>query len=326
MVGAGAVGGYFGARMLASGLDVAFLLRHASARALRETGLDVRSPLGDVYHPKPEVLEPDGRSGPVDVVFFACRAGQVEAAAELARPFVSRRTIAVPLQNGVGAPSVLSRVLGAGSVIGGLSRIFAERVAVGQIVHMTLTPSITIGEVQGGLSDRVERVVATLEPVFGMEVDASVDIWTAMWIKLLLVCTMGSVGAASRAPIGVLLRVPQTRRLLEAVGDEIAAVARSTGARIPEGLAGEQIPKYSGLPAETTASMHRDLERGDPSELREQLGEICALGDGNGVATPTLDTLYGVLLPGELRARGTLAYQGVAARGAGREPPQRIIP
>lgn len=325
-VGAGAVGGYFGARMAEAGLDVAFLLRPESARALRESGLAVRSPLGDLHLSSPEVLDPNRRSAVPDVVFFACRAGQVRAAADLAKPLVSARTMAVPLQNGVGAPAALSRVLGADCVVGGLSRIFAERVAPGRIVHMTLRPSITVGEMRGGRSDRVDRLVSALAPVPGMAIDGSDDIWTAMWTKLLMVCTIGAVGAGARAPVGALLDVPQTRRLLETVGEEIGAVARSEGARIPEGFAGRHVPRYKGLPAQTTASMHRDLERGDPSELGEQVGAICELGERNGVPTPALAALYGVLLPGELRARGRISYRGVGPRSADSMAPAQVNP
>ncbi len=313
-VGAGAVGGYFGARMADAGIDVAFLLRPASARALRDAGLSVRSPLGDLNLPSPQVLDPSCQDCEADAVFFACGAGQVRAAAELARAVVSPGTLFVPLQNGVNAPSTLASVLGHGGVLGGLSRIFAERIAPGRVLHMTLGPSVTVGEMAGGSSGRVRRLVDTLETVPGMTIDASEDIWTAMWTKLLMVCTIGAVGAAARAPVGALLRVPQTRRVLEAAGEEIAAVARADGARIPEGFVKPQISTYTNLPAETTASMHRDLERGDPSELREQLGAICHVGRRKRVPVPVLETLYGALLPGELRARGELAYSSVGPR------------
>ena len=317
-VGAGAVGGYFGARMAAAGLDVAFFLRPESARALRESGLVVSSPLGDVQLSAPRVLEPGLPAPEPDLLFFACRAAQVRSAAELALPLVGPATIAVPLQNGVAAPATLAEVYGAGAVIGGLSRIFAERVQPGRIVHMTLRPSITVGERAGGISERVRQLVETLAPVPGMSIDASDDVWTAMWVKLLMVCTIGAVGAAARAPLGVLLEVPQTRRALEVAGDEIAAVARASGARIPEGFTGRQLPNYSKLPPETTASMHRDLERGDPSELRAQLGSVCEAGRRKAVPTPALDTLFGALLPGELRARGRIAYENVRPRMPGR--------
>lgn len=313
-VGAGAVGGYFGARMSQAGLDVWFVLRPASAREFRERGLRVQSPLGDVEIDRPNVWGLDGPLGRADVAFFACKAEHVRSAAETARPAVGDSTLLIPLQNGVDAPSVLSDAYGPERVCGGLSRIFAEREAPGRIVHMGMRPSIAFGEARGGESERVDRVVSFLSGVEGMKIDATPDIWTEMWKKLLMVCSIGVVGAASRAPLGILLTVPETRRLLEAAGSEIATVARANGASIDDDYAPQQIARYGGLPPDTTASMHRDLERGDPSELREQLGSIRRYGSQQGVRTPILDALYGALLPGELRARGEIQFSNVEPR------------
>lgn len=316
MLGAGAVGGYFGARMALAGLDVSFLLRAESARRMRAEGLRVRSILGDVHLARPDVLEIGGSAPSPDILFFACKAERVRVAAEAARPLVGPSTVAIPLQNGVDAPSVLLDVLGAESVLGGLSRIFAERVKSGEISHTGLHPSITCGELDGGLSDRVVRVVDTFAAVPGMSLDASEDIWTAMWIKLLMVCSVGSVGAVARAPLGVLLGVPETRELLRAAGEEIAAVGRAHGAAIAEGYVSAQLSRYEGLSPDTTASMHRDLERGDASELDEQLGAVRRYGRQLDIRTPILDALYGALLPGELRARRELSYEIVGPRAA----------
>lgn len=315
-IGAGAVGGYFGARMVQAGLDVSFLLRPESARALRRIGLRLRSPLGDYTCPQPKVLEAGAAQAPADLVFVACKAEGVRAAAESASSLVGRRTLVVPLQNGVDAPGTLAAVLGPESVVGGLSRIFAERVAPGSILHMGAKPSIALGEREGGGSARVQAAVASLAGVEGLRIEASDDIWTDMWKKLLMVCSIGAVGAAARAPLGVLLGVSETRGLLLAAGAEIARVARAHGAQVPSAYAEQQAALYERLPAETTASMHRDLERGDPSELDAQLGAACRYGRQADVATPVLDALHGALLPRELRSRGHLRFEDVPPRVA----------
>ena len=207
-------------------------------------------------------------------------------------------------------------VLASACVFGGLSRIFAERVSPGRIMHLGLRPSIAFGERGGGVSARVCRVTEFLAGVEGMAITSSADICSEMWKKLLMVCSIGAVGAAARAPLGVLLDVAETRALLESTGDEITAVARANGATVEDGFARQQIAKYRNLPADTTASMHRDLERGDPSELREQLGAARRHGAAMNVPTPTLDALYGVLLPGEMRARGEIEYRNLEPRTA----------
>ena len=315
-VGAGAVGGYFGARMAEAGIDVSFLLRPESAQALKRRGLRVQSPLGDLAISRPKVTSDASTGFYPDVLFFACKAEHVSSAAEFARPAVKPQTQVIPLQNGVDAPQTLEEVLGSGQVFGGLSRIFAERVAAGRIMHMGILPSIAVGERRGGLSARVRRVTEFLAGVEGMAIDCSADIWSEMWKKLLMVCSLGAVGAVARAPLGVLLDVPESRALLEATADEIAVVARANGATVENGFARQQIARYRNLSRETTASMHRDLERGDPSELREQLGAARRYGAAMDVPTPTLDALYGALLPGEMRARGEIDYHNVGPRTA----------
>lgn len=311
-VGAGAVGGYFGLQMARAGLDVSFLLRQESARALRAHGLRVRGPGGEFSLPRPDVLDGSESIPAPDVVFFACKAEHVRDAAGLAKPLMGPHTLAVPLQNGVDAPDALAGVLGPACVLGGLSRIFAERESPGRIVHRgLLRPSIACGELGAGVSARVRRIVEAVSSAPGMFLEASEDIWSEMWKKLLMVCSIGAVGAVARAPLGVLLGVPETRSLLCAAGDEIAAVARARGATVAASFARQQTERYTGLPAETTASMQRDLERGFPSELHEQLGAVCRYGREGGVRTPVLDALFGALLPAEMRARSQIAFDSV---------------
>ena len=311
-VGAGGVGGYFGGRIAQAGLDVSFFLRPESATALRSRGLRLLSPSGDFAWTVPNVIEAGATVPAADVLFLACKAEHVRPAAELAAPLVGESTVVIPLQNGVDAPATLCEVLEPGRVVGGLSRIFAERDAPGEIHHMGLAmPSITCGERHGGLSDRVGEIVEHLSVVEGMAIDESPDIWSEMWKKLLMVCSLGVVGAAARAPLGVLLGVPETRALLEACATEIEVVARAHGAAIPERFAVQQIVRYQNLPFATTASMHRDLERGHTSEFDDQLGAVRRYGLAAGISMPVLNTLYAALIPGEQRARGNLSYESI---------------
>lgn len=317
-VGAGAVGGYFGGRMAQAGFDVSFFLRPSSAAQFRARGLRLISPAGDFELPEPKVIEAGAEASSPDVLFVACKAEHVRNAAELASYLVSDSTVVIPLQNGVDAPGTVCRILPPERVVGGLSRIFAERVAPGEIHHMGLAvPSITCGERDGGRSARLGEIVASLAAVKGMAIDETPDIWSEMWKKLIMVCSLGVVGTAARAPLGILLDVPETRALLESCAMEIETVARGSGASIPEGYAVGQFARYAALPADTTASMHRDLERGDTSEFNEQLGAVLRYGREAGVSMPVLDTLHGALLPGELRARGKLSYGSVQPRRDG---------
>ncbi len=312
-VGMGAVGGYFGGRMAHAGLDVSFLVRHESATRLKADRLQVKSLLGDFSIKSPRIYTNASEYGEADVVFHSSKAHQVYEAVKFASGLIGSETVVIPLQNGVKSYQAFSGAVRTKHVLGGLCRIFAERIAPGVILHMGGRPSITFGERAGGLSERVKRIQVDLASVGGMKVDASEDIWTEMWIKLLLVCSIGAVGAVTRSPLGIVLSVPQTRELLVAVGDEIAAVGNACGALIPEGFAMQQLENYEKLAPETTASMHRDIERGLPSEFEGQVGAVRRDGQEAGVKTPVLDVIYAALLPGELKAQGLLTFDNVAS-------------
>ncbi len=303
--------------MAQAGRDVSFLLRPASARALRSNGLRITSPAGDFFLPEPRVLDGEKPSGGVEILFFACKAEHLKTAAELARPLVGESTVVIPLLNGVEAPDTLCELLRPERVVGGFSRIFAERRSPGNIVHTGLPqPTIIVGERGGGRSARLAKVLRHLFSVEGMAIDESADIWTDLWKKLVAVCTLGVVGAVTRAPAGALFQVPETRDFMVSVADEIASVARAQGAAIAPGFASKQVRQFRRLPYGTTASMHRDLERGEPSELEAQLGAVRRYARESQVMTPVLDTVYAALLPGELRARRRLVYPSVDPRPA----------
>ena len=313
-VGVGAVGGYFGGRMAEHGLDVVFLARAQTARALRGGGLRVESVLGDFSIARPQVCADPAEAPPADVLFLAVKASQVTAAAAFAAPAMGNDAAAIPLQNGVDAPQAAAAVLGRERVLGGLSRIFSEKIGAGRIRHSDIRPSIAFGELAGGISERAARIAAHLEPVAAMDAQASADVVTDMWKKLMLVASLGAVGAVARAPVGIVRSVPETRALLQAAAGEIAAVGRAEGADIPPDFPPRCMHVYDKLIPETTASMHRDLARGVPSELQEQVGAVLRRSAANGVAAPTLQALYAALLPGELRARGAIDFSGVPAQ------------
>ena len=143
-VGVGAVGGYFGGRMVERGLDVVFLARPQTARALRDGGLRVASILGDFALAKPNVCSNPADAVPVDVLFLAVKAYQVTAAAAFAAPATGANTTVIPLQNGVDAPKAAAAALGRERVLGGLSRIFSEKIATGRIRHSDIRPSMAL--------------------------------------------------------------------------------------------------------------------------------------------------------------------------------------
>ncbi len=303
--GAGGVGGYFGGRLAQAGHDVAFVARGAHLAALREEGLHVASIAGDVTLPALEASDDPADIGEVDLVLVATKAWQVAEAAEAMRPMVGEATLVLPLQNGVEAPDVLARVLGAERVLGGLCRVIAFREGPGHIRHAGADPEILFGELDGPVSERCRRLEGELARAPAVRARAVDDIRVEMWKKLLFIMAFSSVAAASRSPAGDVREVPETRALIRRAMEEVRAVAEAGGLALPASAEEAAFRFIDGLPPGATSSLQRDLAEGRPSELESQVGVVVRLGRERGVATPVSETLYGVLLPGERRARET---------------------
>lgn len=308
VLGTGAVGGYFGGRLAEAGESVTFIARGRTLAALKSHGLRVSSMLGD-FTVAPAMATDDPASvGPVDLVLVGVKAWQVPEVAQAARPLLGPQTLVVPLQNGIEAAEQLQAVLGARPVLGGLCRILAWLDGPGQVRHAGLTPSIAIGELEGGLSERVERLRQALGVARGVTVETPHDIRTALWGKLMFIAAVGGVGAASRAPAGTFRSLPETRGLLAAVAGEVLALARASGAHLTDEAVVKILAAVDSLPETATSSMQRDVMEGRPSELEAQLGVVVRLAREKGLPAPATGALYAALLPLEEKARGQLAF------------------
>lgn len=300
--GAGGLGGYYGARLASAGHAVGFIARGEQLEAMRRAGLQVFSPLGDIHLAKPLVSDQPADIGEVDVVLLSVKTWQVTEVAAAMSPLLGSDTLVVPFLNGVEASDDCVRVLGQGPVLGGLSRIFSRVEAPGVIRHMNPLVSIEIGELSGQRSDRVERLIEVFRDA---EIDAeqSADIRTALWKKLMLVASWSGIGAASATPIGPLLERPATRAMIATSMDEAFAVGRARGYQLPDSLKTTMWAFYQRLPADTSASMMRDILAHKPSELDAWIGAIVRFGQQTGVPVPLASTVYNLLLPMEERAR-----------------------
>jgi 2-dehydropantoate 2-reductase len=304
VVGAGAVGGYFGGRLAEAGEDVTFIARGAHLEAIRERGLEVRSTEGDfTIHPASATDDPH-EVGEVDTVLVAVKAWQLPEAAARMGPMVEDRTAVVPLLNGIEAPDVLGEALGPGPVLGGLCRILAHRSGPGRIEHTGFPPTIEFGEFDGSRSERAVALLEAFGRARGVQATLSEDIQRAMWIKLVFIAAMSAVGAATRAPIGVTRALPETRDLLERAFEEVRSVGIGRGVALPDDLLPRFLAVVDALPEGEVTSMQRDVLAGRPSELEAQVGAVVRLGREAGVPTPVHETLYAALLPQERRARG----------------------
>lgn len=308
--GAGAVGAYFGGRLIETGKhDVALIARGQHLEALQSRGLRIESPEGDAD------LLPDTFSatnnpedvGPVDAVFVTVKTWMVPEAAEAIKPLIGPQTTVIPLQNGVEAPEQLAIALPDTHVIGGTCRIFTAVPEPGLVRHTGPTPTLTVGELDGSDSAPVEHIYSTLVEA-GVSASIRPDIMAAVWEKLLFVGPLGGVGAVTRAPIGIFRSQSESRQLLIDCMEEIVTAAAATGVNLGDSAVENGLRLVDASPEGGTASMQRDIASGRPSELEAQVGVISRLGERYNVPTPAHDAIYAALLPSELKARGQLSW------------------
>lgn len=304
--GSGGVGGYFGGRLAQSGEEVIFIARGEHLQAIRKDGLKVDSILGDFVISPAKAIDSPAEVGTVDVVLVAVKAWQVTEAAEAMKPMVGPETVVLPLENGVDAPDQLAASLGAEHVLGGLCHISAFRAAPGHIKHVAIQPHIALGEIDCHPSERVEALRQVLARAQGLIVDVPPDIRVALWEKFLFIAAISGVGAVTRQPTGILRSVPETRAMLLRAMEEIEAVARARKVNLSPDIVQRTMAFIDNISPATIASMQRDILEGRPSELEAQNGAVVRLGREAGVPTPTHEFIYACLLPGELRARGSI--------------------
>ncbi len=306
--GTGGAGGYFGARLAHAGEDVTFIARGEHLRAIREHGLRVETPGGDVLiHPARATDDP-AEVGAVDVVLVGTKTWQLEEATRAMRPMIGPETFVVPLQNGVEAAAQLAQALGSERVLEGLCGTVSRVVAPGHILSLGQTNFVKFGEQDNQLSQRAERLRSAFERA-GVRAEIPPDIRVALWEKFIFVTPYGGVGALSRAPVGIIRSLPETRRLLERGMLEILAVARARRIALADDAVEKTMALVDGLDAGSTTSLQRDVIAGKRSELDAWSGAVVRLGQSVNVETPLHEFIYHSLLPSELRARGEVQFQ-----------------
>lgn len=300
--GAGAIGAYFGGRLAESAHDVVFVARGDQLRALREDGLTLRTRDGERRIPTLQVDDDPRNLGTVDAVLLGVKAWQVPDAARSLGPLLAPETCVLPLQNGVDAPGILTGIIGDRPVLGGTCKIICKLARPGVVEHLGVEPTIAMGELDNRSSRRTRRLAELLNSA-GIRAEIPDDIHRVVWEKFLFISAVSGVGAVTRASVGTMRTVPETRELLRRAMDEVERVARADGVALAEDIVDRTMAFLDGLPPDSSASMQRDIVAGRPSELEYQNGAVVRLGRERGVPTPVHTFLYQSLLPLELRAR-----------------------
>ncbi len=298
VVGAGAVGGYFGGRLQQAGGDVTFLVRERRAGQLRTTGIAIQSPLGDVTLPARTVTATT-IDGPYDVVILACKAYDLDDAVASLTPAMGPHSAVLPLLNGMRHLDLLVERFGDARVMGGLCQIAATLDAEGRILHLNTMQTLTFGERDGRTSERVDAL-ADLAGRARLDGGASTMIVHEMWEKWVFLSTLAGLTCLMRAPVGAVVKAGGAE-IADHLFTEVRSIAAAAGFA-PRTPIVERIRGIITDPGSTlTASMLRDIERGAPIEAEHIVGDLLRRAGGAAPTPHLLNVVYTHLRAYEIR-------------------------
>jgi 2-dehydropantoate 2-reductase len=302
VMGAGAVGGYYGALLARAGRDVTFIARGPHLEAMRKQGLHVRSYFGDFAINPVKATDDPKRVGTVDLVLLTVKAYDIDQAARAIRPLVASDTVVLPLQNGVDAPQRTAAVVGAEHVMAGVTYVYSMIRCPGVIEQTSNFHRIVFGELHGVRTARAEAVLEVLSST-GATIQLSTDIQRELWRKFVLMAALGGVGTLTRLPVGRFRDVPETRSLVLTSMCEIVAVGRAMGIQLPANEVEQKLAVLDDLNPDSLVSMQRDMMAGRRFELESLVGAVVRYGQELGVPTPVNRFIYATLKPCLLEAQ-----------------------
>jgi 2-dehydropantoate 2-reductase len=299
VMGAGGVGGYFGAQFAKAGHEVAFIARGRHLAALRESGLMVESAVGAAQL-KPVIATDDPSTlAPADVVMFCTKLWDVEASARQVAPLLQDGGVVIPFQNGIESHEILQRVLGAERVAGGVAHIGARIKAPGVIEHIGTLARLRVGAFAGASQDTQARVQAFVAAgrAAQVDIDLAPDITRTLWEKFVFLVALSGVTTVARQPAGVVRSDPDLRAMLLASMDEVAALARARGIALDDAFVQQQMSVIDKLPEAMRSSMLNDLTQGNRLEAPWLAGTVARLSREHGLQAPVNATIYAALKP-----------------------------
>jgi len=296
VVGAGGVGGAFGAALAKAGADVTFIARGAHLAAMKDKGLRIEGGRGDTHLVPTRATDDPRTVGPVDFVLFCVKLWDVESAGEHIKPLVGPNTAVIPLQNGIDAPERLLPILGPQAVMGGVAQISASIIEPGVIRQVGTFMRMLFGELDGSPSPRGEALLAMCRKA-GFDAVLSDQIVTELWMKFILLATNASLLALVRQPVGKVRDDPDLKQQWAAAYDEVIAVAKARGVTLPADALERMRAFTADAPPAMKPSMALDLERGNRIELPWLGGKVVELGRQLGVPTPCHSLMYAALKP-----------------------------
>jgi 2-dehydropantoate 2-reductase len=296
VIGAGGIGGPYGAALAKAGADVTFVARGAHLAAIQENGLHIEGDRGETHIWPTRATDDIAGIGTVDFVLFCVKLWDVEGVGRKLRPIVGPKTAVVPLQNGVDATERLISILGSEAVMGGVAFVTGTIAAPGIVRQTGTYQNMTFGELDGRTSERGQHLRDLCE-VAGFEGILSPDIKIPLWEKFILVAPLAGLNALTRLPLGRWREEPDLVALYETALRETVAVGLAEGVRLPPDSIDKGMALMRSMPPHHMTSMGNDLIRGGRLELPWFAGKVVELGRRHGIPTPVNGFIFAALKP-----------------------------
>jgi len=312
VIGAGGIGGLYGGVLARAGHHVSLLARGDHLRAIQQHGLRIQSAQFGTFTVQPEIASRDpGELGLADLVLFAVKTYDLDEGAQAAVQTMGADSCLLTFQNGIDTPDRVAEIVGNDRVLIGTTGLETTILEPGLIGHLSPTHFVTVAALHGPPTSRVSQVVETLKAA-GINAAESDDGHRALWEKAWILLPMATITSVCRAPIGPIRELPETQRLVDELIDEVSAVASAYGYDLPE-AAERARSTISAWAYDGKASMARDFERGNRTELEAVTGALVRLADAKGVDVPTARVAYALLKLRQRRESPTDKGVGTAA-------------
>ncbi len=295
VMGAGAVGGYYGGVLARDGVDVTLICRGAHRDAIVSNGLRVDSNWGQ-FTVRPAATDDPGDVGPVDLVLHCTKLYSNDEAVPTLRPMVGEATTILTVQNGVTSGQILADEFGWDKVLQGATYIEAGIEAPGHIEQTGSAARIEFGERDGSATDRT-KAIETLLDRQGIQVAVSSDIASTLWTKLVAVAAIGTAMTVSRSSLPEMLSWPEGTATIRTVMEEIVAVGKARGIAFPPDVVDERFEAAAEEAEEFKSSLQADMQAGKPLEVDELLGAVVRMGRDMGIPVPASSALVMALEP-----------------------------
>ena len=290
VVGAGSTGGYFGGRLAQAGRDVTFLVRPTRAARLRDVGLRIISPHGDITL-RPQLATADAIAQPYDAVLLTVKGFQLDAALADLAPAIGPETMILPVLNGMRHMEVLAERFAPHNLVGCVLKVATTLDDDGRIVQLSPLQDLAYGELDGGMTSRIQVLNAFMQNA-GFDARLSQTIRREMWEKWVLLASVGAITCLMRGTIGEIEASPGGTSFASSLLDEVAAIITAVGTPPSEEFLNAARQQLTAKGSPFASSMYRDLQQGRPIEVEEIIGDLVRRGQKSSLQTPLLEAAY----------------------------------